>query len=58
MDGGGIALMPTPHTSHAAHHLRPWVLLLLPLLFLTLFYFYPLTAIFRVSFVENDASAV
>lgn len=58
MDGGGIALMPTPRAAHASHRLRPWVLLLLPLLFLALFYFYPLADIFRVSFVDNDASAV
>ncbi|MBN1921887.1 MAG: iron ABC transporter permease [Anaerolineae bacterium] len=50
--------MPTPRASRASRQLQPWVLLLLPLLFLTLFYFYPLAAIFRVSFVENDASAV
>lgn len=64
MDGGGTALMPIPHrretqpAPHASRQLQPWVLLLLPLLFLILFYFYPLAAIFRVSFAGNDASSV
>ncbi len=43
---------------HHASRITPYALLILPLLFLTLFYFYPLVAIFRVSFMEGDSVAV
>lgn len=56
MDGGSAAVRSTRHVFHSSQLFRLWGFLLLPLLFLALFYFYPLAAIFRVSFSEGLSS--